>query len=296
MHSQSVSRACVFAHFDVEGKVDQHVLYYLRELCLIADRVIFVTVSIVEQESLDQLSAVGVTTVQRDNVGYDFYSYKVGLEQLNVTDFDEIILCNDSVYGPLFNLENVFNRMDDSLCDFWGLTESYEIARHVQSYFLVFRKKLLDAEVFLRFWDTLEALESKRDIVERYEVGLSQELLAADFSVDSFVKFESPRKYTRFIQSWRQYVRTIARRWKEREFWLDVFQIVFMGRVIAINPTHKEWRTLLANSDLPFIKVELLRDNPKGVSDLSDVFGVIESRSDYPVELISNHLSRVRHQ
>jgi lipopolysaccharide biosynthesis protein len=289
-----MKRACVFAHFDLEGKVDQHVIFYLQKLCKIASPVIFVTVSILDQKSRDELFATGVVIVQRDNVGYDFYSYKTGLEQLNLKDFDDVILCNDSVYGPLFSLEEVFKKMEGRPCDFWGLTESYEIARHVQSYFLVFRRVLLDAEVFHRFWETMVVLEHKREIVERYEVGLSQQLLAAGFSLDSFVATENSGIVKRFRQSWRQYLRTIGRRWNEKEFWLDVVQIVFMGRSIAVNPTHMEWRALLSNSDLPFIKVELLRDNPKGISDLSDVFNVIESRSDYPVELISNHLSRVK--
>ena len=62
---------------------------------------------------------------------------------------------------------------------------------------------------------------------------------------------------------------------------------------INFNKWFQYWGSLLANSDLPFIKVELLRGVSRGVSDLSDVFEIIESRSDYSVVLISSHLSRV---
>jgi rhamnosyltransferase len=296
VHPRPASRACVFAHFDREGKVDQHVLFYLQKLSGIACQVVFVTVSVLDQESLNALSAIGVNTVQRDNVGYDFYSYKTGLEQLNLENFDEIVLCNDSVYGPFNDLSEVCNKMKARGADFWGITESHEYARHLQSYFLCFGRRVILSEEFREFWDKLEVLNNKSEIIRRYEVGLSQALLSRGFRADALVLSEDVGLWRRVRSSWRQYMRTMRRRWLDWEFYLDIFHILFLGRQIAVNPTHMEWKSLLIDHHSPFVKIELLRDNPKGIDDLDSISSVITTISDYPPALISSHLARVGQQ
>jgi len=88
-------------------------------------------------------------------------------------------------------------------------------------------------------------------------------------------------------------MRTARRRWLDSEFYLDIFHILFMSRQIAVNPTHMEWKSLLLDHHSPFVKIELLRDNPKGIDDLGSISSVISSFSAYPAVLISSHLARV---
>ena len=45
--------------------------------------------------------------------------------------------------------------------------------------------------------------------------------------------------------------------------------------------------------ELRFLKVALLRENPRQLDDLDTVFDVIQAMGDYPVNLISSHLKRV---
>jgi hypothetical protein len=58
------------------------------------------------------------------------------------------------------------------------------------------------------------------------------------------------------------------------------------------NPTHLQWRQVL-ESGVPFVKVELLRDNPMGV-DTGLVMDWLETHTAYPVEFIHNNVARTR--
>jgi rhamnosyltransferase len=288
-----VKLACIFAHYDRDNTVDDYVFYYLKSLRDIVDTLVFVTTVSIDQSSIDRICSLGINLIQRKNEGYDFYSYKVGIEALSLGDYDEVILCNDSVYGPLTDIGLVVREMREKSQDFWGITDSFDFAYHLQSYFMVFGFSVLKSSTFTRFWDSVEILDDKKEIIRRYEVGLTQCLRQAGFVSHSMTSFDDVGKLTRVRQSWRSYLGTLKRRWREAAFWSDVYA-VFVGNLdIGLNPTHSEWRSLLQDYHVPFIKVELLRDNPRGVGSLDAVGDVVRSLGDYPVSLIDAHLARV---
>ncbi|MFT6275269.1 MAG: rhamnosyltransferase [Halioglobus sp.] len=289
-----VKRACVYAHFDRDGIVDEYVRYYLACLQEVVEHIEFVTVSKLAGESLQSLVSMGINVTQRENVGYDFVSYKVGLSALDLTSFDEVVICNDSVYGPLFDLKNIFVGMEEDQCDFWGITQSDEIATHLQSYFLVFRKPVLDDESFREFWQRVENVTDKKTIIEHYEVGLSQKLLNHGFICASVVKAPDQSLFHRIARSLPQFIQRFKMRWKELKFYRHLAKVVFLGEKLEVNPTHLEWKTMLIEQNAPFLKIELLRSNPQRVAEVEQVFDVIASKSHYRAELILEHLKRVR--
>lgn len=291
---KDVRRACVFAHFDKEGNVDEYVRYYLSCLLSVAEHIHFVTVSELNEESCQALVSQGIEVTQRDNVGYDFMSYRVGLDALEVDRYDEIIICNDSVYGPFFELQSIFQHMGNVDCDFWGITESLEISRHIQSYFVVFRPTVLSGEVFRTFWSDVQVLTEKKDIIERYEVGMSRRLLERGFSASTYVQNNKSSLLRRVMHSLPQFLRRFSLRWRERGFYKNVLGVFFRGDKLQLNPTQYEWKTLFLKHRSPFLKIELLRENPLQIAQVDQAIGLIESESSYPSGLMSNHLARIK--
>ncbi|WP_439107106.1 rhamnan synthesis F family protein [Congregibacter sp.] len=51
---------------------------------------------------------LGINVLVCETFGYDFMSYRLGIEQLFLAAFDELLLCNDSVYGPVYTLRQLF--------------------------------------------------------------------------------------------------------------------------------------------------------------------------------------------
>lgn len=107
-----------------------------------------------------------------------------------ISKYDELILINDSCYGPINDLAPICEQMTRRECDFWGITASHEISFHVQSYFLVFKKPILNNEKFRKFWGNVSSVNGKLEyhsVVEKYEVGLSQLLCSEGFRPGTLV-------------------------------------------------------------------------------------------------------------
>lgn len=282
-------RLCVFAHFDRHNVVDDYVHCYLSSLRPLVTTMVFVSTAHLEAGDLGRLSATCDRTLVRENAGYDFGSWQAGLEACaDAFEYDEVVLCNDSVYGPLFPLENMFRQMEEVACDFWGITESAAIAYHLQSYFLVFRKRAVQSPVLKEFWTRLRAEKDKEAVITRYEVGLTQDLLKAGLKPGAY----APGKPPVLISLQRQVLSKVRRGKSPVNLLLKFMLHNAAFRRKGVNPTHFFWKELIRDYQMPFVKVELLRDNPRRVNVRDfDVF--LQSRSAYPVHLIKGHLERM---
>ena len=61
---------------------------------------------------------------------------------LPAADTECLVIANDSVYGPFGPLGPLLSRMDFGAADAWGMTETWQIRYHLQSYFVAFGRIL----------------------------------------------------------------------------------------------------------------------------------------------------------
>ncbi|WP_457743350.1 rhamnan synthesis F family protein [Sulfurimonas sp.] len=255
-------------------------------------KLVFVTVSDISIKDRKRLEGFGIEVIKRKNIGYDFYSYKVGLQYLDLSLYDELIICNDSSFGPLIPMINIFEQMNNQECDFWGITDSNLIAYHLQSYFLVFKKKSLYSDVFKHFWNDLKILDDKQDIIEQYEVGMSQLFIKNGYKSCSYILlnierikiinillsnlFQAPGKiYKIMIQPW------------------FYFKIILKKECnVSIN----FWETLLVEEKVPFLKKSLLTDETDKKENFKKIKKIFEEQAldtNYPFQLIDNYYNRL---
>lgn len=181
----------VFAHYDAAGIVEDYVFHYLKNLKEVVKKIIFVSDTEMRSEERDKLTGLVDIQIIGRHHEYDFGSYKRGIEAARIFDneTDAIVLCNDSCYGPLTSLVGLFSHMETSDADFWGLTVNQDgYPPHLQSYFLVFNRRIISSEVFSAFFKNVESQQKKDDIIEKYEIGLTQKFLEAGFKMDSLVR------------------------------------------------------------------------------------------------------------
>ena len=267
-------KLCVFSHFDRDGKVDDYVIHYATQLCRLGFGIIFVsTADDLDDDGVSRLQPLCREIVVRDNVGYDFGSWKAGLELAgNLEGVETLILANDSVYGPVHDLAPVFATMRDRGLDVWGITDSWQLRYHLQSYFMVFEKAALQSPAFQNFWKSLPAFCFKRVLIWRCEVGLSQGLIKAGLALGALCEYGRLR---------REHRATVLET-EDRSFTAG-----------PLNSTHSLWNLLLSELDCPFLKVGLLRDNPENLTDLHQWQGVLAATSEYDPHLIRRHLARM---
>jgi hypothetical protein len=242
--------------------------------------------------------------VARRNTGFDFSAWLAGLGLLkNATSkLEELVLVNDSVFGPLFDLRPMFAKMSALPVDAWGITDSWQFAYHLQSYFLVLRRKAIASAAFAHFRESYPHPKFKSTVIELGEIGLTQALLSAGLKVAAYCPYREVAAAwldgleTRLQRlSARPELATFARTMpggpspddypgKELRNYQAV--AVRLRRGLPVNPAHAFWYTLVADFKSPFIKRDLLFSNASGVPDICDAHSLIGRVSDYPLELI----------
>lgn len=304
-----MNRLCIFAHYDKHDVIDKYVVEYLRQLHKMKFKIIFVSVSKIKDTS--SIRDYVMEIILRDNVGYDFMSWQKGIQSvLDLSIYDEVIFCNDSCYGPIYPLDDIFNIMAKRNLDAWGITDSNQISYHIQSYFLVFTRKVFISEEFNNFMNSISVEKNKEIIVEKYEVGLSKMLISSGFTISSFIKYKDIINSLDNKKIYRDKIFRIANILKsvmkddEVNFMTKVKGLIlvikkYFSRIgefsLRENSNIKfvAWKELLECGD-PFIKVMLLRDNPSDIKNINDYETLIRTKTSYDVSLINNHLNRVK--
>lgn len=191
-----MKRVLIFAAYDKRGKIRKDVLDLLCEFRPLVDRILFVADN--ESDESEQLKLKGVADYVccRRHGGYDFASYKHGWKTAKsmhwADNADELIFCNDSCYAPVFPLAEMFDKMDGTDCDFWGIVKSFEIQPHLQSYFWAVRKRVLSSDVFESFMNGIEKLPLPRDLIAKYEVPMTGLLEQCGFKTAAYIDWSSP--------------------------------------------------------------------------------------------------------
>jgi hypothetical protein len=272
----------LFMHFDRNGRVRAQLLAYIREFIANGRQVIFVTNSGKLAPASDaELRKLCVAVMVRRNRGYDFGAWREVIEHFGLprAETEEIILANDSVFGPLRPLAGVFERLDYAAADIWGLTESWQSRYHLQSFFLAFGPAAIRDGAWQKFWQSVWPVPAKSFIVKSYEVGVSQVMMKAGLSCAALWPYEALTKLVDTAELEKLIAFQETDLGKEDPIHvtrkLQILRIRdCVARRIAMNPSADLWRQLLMQG-FPFIKRELLRDNPTEVQDIGDWMGVV---------------------
>ena len=288
MLASPMTRALVFAHYDRDGIFDPHVVRAILAYRSLVDRLVVVSASATRLP--DALRSSVDDFITRDNVGYDFCSWRDGILRLgDVGDFDELICANDSVYGPLFDLAPAFRDPRIAAADFWGMCLSEQGTKrrgrtscpHVQSWFFVMRRPLLESAAFADFWRTVEPQACKDDVIDRYELGMTEHFLRAGFRMAALYDARS-----RGVATWAE-IRPHVAVAEPRRSWRHMKK----ARRRPHNPSELFPLRLLA-AGVPFLKVGLFRVNHYGLS-LPAVRDSLRVVGTYDAGLIDAHLARL---
>ncbi len=180
-------RICLFAGFDKKNIIQDYVVYLARKLSKFSDVYYFADGQISDKE-LQKLTPYTKYAASAPHKGYDFGSWQILINHIGwqtLMTYDEMIICNDSIYGPMSNIGDIFDYMELRDYDFWGLTENYHSNYHLDSYFMVFKNDILKHPKFHEFWNNIIPNTSKS---KTYESILTPFLTELGFSGNSYIK------------------------------------------------------------------------------------------------------------
>jgi len=270
-------KVVLFMHYDGRGRVRRQLLDYMRALAATGRCVVFVSnARRLQPEAAAALQEICAAVIVRRNIGYDFGAWADAIAHLGLprAETEEVILANDSVFGPLRPLGDMLNRLDYTKADVWGLTESWQTLYHLQSFFLAFGPAALRSEAFARFWRGVRPVPSKSFIIKTYEIGVTQALVKgglrclALWTYEDLIKRADQAELQKLLAKGDNDINSLdPMQVVRRRHMLRIREAV--AQRTALNPTSDLWRQLLL-SGFPFIKRELLRLNPTRVEDVVD--------------------------
>lgn len=264
-----VKRLCIYLIYDKENIIDRYITYFLREIRTCCTELVVVCNAKACWERSENAFCED-QVIYRDNIGYDAGGYKdalcsyIGWEKLE--EYDELLLINDSFYGPLYPIQDAFAEMSAIGTDYWGLTRSWEVVTeaavpyggHIQSYFLVFGKKVISSSVFKNFWEQMEYPKTMEETVRKFEIGINVLLKENGFQEAALTD---------------QYNHT----WKTGK---------------NENPYLEYSLELIRDCKIPILKYKSLLFGNKGYINALKAFQFIEENNLYPIQYIKEHFRR----
>lgn len=273
-----MKRLGIYLIYDKDKIIDSYIDYMLGELKTCIDYLVVVCNMPEVIRGADILEKHADEIFFRENIGFDAGGFKTALCELvgweKILQYEELLLINDSMFGPFCSMKDIFSRMDKKPVDFWGLTKHKEfirqdkefIAEHIQTFFLCIRFRMLQSTSFREYWERLPYYKTFGEVVWGHEtkftsyfanMGYTYEVLADTRANDSKIKFEN---------NFSQYALLSCELIKKRNF--------------------------------PFLKKQQIAYNTlaqQTQENLSQAIRYIDKNTDYDVNLIWENLIRTMH-
>ena len=250
---------CLFAHFDPGNKVDDYVLRYVRELKKLGFSIVFISAARLDRSDVERLLIDCCDVILRENAGLDFASWAVGFVEHGSKIGGRLLLANDSVYGPIGDLSAALARLTQQPADFYGMVENIEVAPHLQSWFVLLEPWVVASPAFTSILAQPFSTMTRRRIILDGEIALSRRLIQAGFR----------------------------------------YGVLHRNDQFGLPPRHDAnhmllfWRELLIDEHIPFLKIELIRDDPLGGNETAAILQAVERADPTLHALIRSHLARL---
>ncbi|KXV37660.1 hypothetical protein AD941_09705 [Gluconobacter albidus] len=231
---------CLFAYYSPDSRLPPHTRHLLSQIAscgftihIAASGLSDANAHLLQKDLADPADPIAATVHPRPNTGLDFGAWQFLLAKGCADNASEILFANDSVFGPLLPLQPIMERMREKDFQIWGMVRSEAVVSHLQSWFLCMTRDALNHPAIQRIFNQPFNDMTKDEIILHGELGLGLAIKASGLSTGA---------------SWGS-TRGLA-------------------RLLALNPMHADWRTVLRSGNAPFIKTELLRDNPSGIASI----------------------------
>ena len=208
----STNRYAVFVFYDKDGIVDEYNYVFLDELRKYVSKLMIIVNGAINEEGQVGLKKYADEFLIRENKGFDITAYKLGLRHegyKRLSEYDEVIILNNTCYGPLYPFSEMFETMNKKDLDFWGMTEFHKvpfdpfgtikygyIPKHIQSYFMVFRKSLIQTKDFCTYWKKLPRIHNYAEAIGYHETVFTKHFEDLGYKWDVYVNTDELENYT----------------------------------------------------------------------------------------------------
>lgn len=192
-------RLFLFAGYDKDGIVDDALIYYVSQLSKHGDVVLYMDNDCKKTET-NKLKNYTLFAGAEKHGEYDFGSYKRAFQYAHNKDllknYDYIYLVNDSVFGPVFNIQKTLKEIESLKSDAAGMVISkHKTHSFMESWFVRLNNKIATSEWFYDFITNVKQEEFKYIITVKYEHGLTNTIKNNGCTFDSLFVYHGRFTY-----------------------------------------------------------------------------------------------------
>ncbi|GAB6393558.1 MAG: Rhamnan synthesis protein F RgpF [Treponematales bacterium] len=260
-----MNRILLFVHYNKYDGLAEYVLYMLAHIKRLFSRIVFISNSTLTDEHKAKLGGLCAKIMERENSGFDFGAWKDALLEEGwdaVSQYNNVTLMNDTCFGPISDLEQIYINMEKLAIDFWGLTNHRNtktsifgiretIPDHIQSYFYCFNRNVVSSIAFHQFWTNVMNLPDVKGVIQQYETQLTKYLSQEGFK----------------------------------------FKVLL--ETSAIDSEHKNIAfrrpDIVTESNVPFLKIKSIASFPLA----NYIVQLLNIKTDYPIQLIYDHMNNI---
>ena len=271
-----MKRLTIYATYTASKVNTDYIIYMIDRLSMISDVYMVSNCSLTENDKRKYSRALGI--IERCDEGYDIGAYSYALNQLEESgtlyDYDELILLNDSIFGPFYSLTEMFDNMDKKSpdVDFWGITKrginnfdgGIELyPEHIQLYFFVIRRNMFHDSRFRNYMELIStSITDFRSAIIKYEFAFTDYFSKLGYRYDTYCN-------------------------------TDLF--ITENPSNNLSPYHYCMFDLISKERCPFLKRKLftgefIDKKYTDASDLRKTFKYIDEMTDYDIDLIWSHI------
>lgn len=176
-----MKRTLIYFVYHPKGRIDLYIPHMLTALRSRFDHIHVVFNGRLEEGAAAQLHMAD-TIQERPNIEFDVGAYRAAIKALpgkGLADIDELTLANFTFFGPLNNMQNIWDWAAATDADFWGLSAhgaldhnpfgEGEMPYHINSHWITIRAPMLHSEHFSNWWRDMPKIESYADSVLHHE-------------------------------------------------------------------------------------------------------------------------------
>lgn len=208
------NRLLIYFFYDGDGIVDEYNIVMLKDMMKNCKDLFVVSNGQLSEEGYEKFHQLTDSILERENKGFDVGAYKEALYTIGwdkLYEYDEVILMNYTIMGPVYPFEEMFAAMDAKDLDFWGITKYHMVKadpygiikcgylrEHIQSHFIAVRKNMLMSDAYREYWEKMPFIKSYGESVAYHESYFTHHFAKRGFKWDVYVNTDDMKKFTEY--------------------------------------------------------------------------------------------------
>lgn len=271
-------RLVIFSFCDKDGVADKYIETLLGGVIPNCNRMVVVVSGKINNAGMELFKKFTTEIIEFESGHCCFSAYKHGLEYIDrdkLSEYDEIILMNHAMFGPIYPLGEMFSEMNRRDVDFWSVAGRSGVSvccdnvnsgygyipENIQSDFLAIRSSLIKSKKYQDVLERYVPVKVSGKCKDKCDAAFIEEFEKLGFKFGTYVNTTDLEDYTRY-------------------------------------PLLVTADELVKNRKCPFIETGLFSRSYYDIlgdclgNCAVDVLNTIKTNSDYDIELIWQHILR----